>query len=176
VCPAGSVSGSVLGRCAVCGAYERAAGTACQCVEGYVRDATTRQCAAEPSPGDPDASVAAPAPGGPLGGECSMSNACAPGLLCDIHDTGLCVAGPAGLGMTCGATADCAGTEATYCESFSTRTCQIQGCRETSGRCPGDMACCDFSIIGVSLCVPSDALTEGQCPAPGQLVPRQDAP
>jgi hypothetical protein len=80
-----------------------------------------------------------------------------------------------GLGRACSSASDCAATEATYCEAFRTRTCQVQGCQELLGRCPGDFACCDFAILGTSLCVASDALEAGQCPAPGQLVPRQVA-
>jgi hypothetical protein len=75
--------------------------------------------------------------------------------------------------MACAAAEDCASSEATYCELFSSRTCQIQGCAERAGVCPGDLACCAYQILGTSLCIPADRLEAGQCPAPGQLIERQ---
>jgi len=107
---------------------------------------------------------------------CTSSRDCPSGELCDRHDSERCVAAPSGLGAACGGGDDCAGTEATFCETFSTRTCQVQGCAARAGVCPGDLLCCDFAIIGTSLCVPLDAAPDGACPAPGQLVMRNPSP
>jgi hypothetical protein len=97
---------------------------------------------------------------------------CADDELCDVHDTQQCLPKPDGLGQGCASDADCAGTMATYCEIFSSSTCQVEGCADEDGVCPGDMACCDFAILGRSLCIPADRLEMGQCPVPGELVER----
>jgi hypothetical protein len=167
VCPAGSVP--VAGRCQPCAEHELASGSACVCEEGYVRDAT-RRCALVSASPTPDAGGG----GGELvGAACTSSTGCAAGALCDVYGSGRCEPAPAGLGMACSAAEDCASSEATYCELFSSRTCQIQGCAGRAGSCPGDLACCDYSILGTSLCIPADRLESGQCPAPGQLIERQ---
>lgn len=110
------------------------------------------------------------------GCECSSSSGCPTGELCDTFGSGRCVTAPAGLGSTCGSPADCAGGEATFCETFTTRTCQVQGCKELSGVCPGDFLCCDFAILSTSLCIPPATAPGGQCPAPGALVLRSGSP
>jgi hypothetical protein len=80
---------------------------------------------------------------------------------------------PDGLGQSCASNADCAGTAATYCDVFATLTCVIEGCKEQSGVCPGDMTCCDYAILSRSLCVPASALTNDDCPAPGRRIDRE---
>lgn len=104
--------------------------------------------------------------------KCTSSTECAEGELCDVHETGQCQPAPGGLGSDCSSADDCAGTEATYCELFSTRTCQIEGCKELDGVCPGDMVCCEYAVLSNSLCVTADSLMDGQCPAPGTRVER----
>lgn len=80
---------------------------------------------------------------------------------------------PDGLGQSCASDADCAGTAATYCDVFATLTCVIEGCKEQSGVCPGDMVCCDYAILSRSLCVPASALSNEECPAPGVRIDRE---
>lgn len=104
--------------------------------------------------------------------KCTSSTECAEGELCDVHDRGQCQPAPEGLGSDCSSADDCAGTEATYCELFSTRTCQIEGCKELDGVCPGDMVCCEYAVLSNSLCVTADSLMDGECPAPGTRVER----
>jgi len=106
---------------------------------------------------------------------CTSSRGCPAGELCDVYGSERCVAAPSGLGATCSSAADCAGGEATFCDSFSTHACQVQGCAARAGVCPGDLLCCDYAIIGTSLCVPLDAAPDGGCPAPGQLVARSSS-
>ena len=107
---------------------------------------------------------------------CTSSRGCPPGELCDRYGSQHCVAAPSGLGAPCSGAADCAGSEANFCESFSSRTCQVQGCAARAGVCPGDLLCCDYAVISTSLCIPSDAAPDGGCPAPGQLVMRSSSP
>lgn len=141
---------------------------ACVCPEGL--ELRAGQCV----PRQPVASTSSCGPGEAC--ECEASSNCPTGELCDRYGSGRCTPAPAGLGSTCGSAADCASGEATFCETFSTRTCQVQGCKELGGVCPGDFLCCDFSILSTSLCVPPDTAPGGQCPAPGSLIARGGAP
>lgn len=147
---------------------ERAANGACVCPEGQELQAGKCMPVAVGSTENPSC-----APG--EGCECESSSNCPPGELCDRHGSGRCAPAPAGLGSSCTSAADCASGEATFCETFSTRTCQVQGCKELAGVCPGDFLCCDFAVLATSLCIPPDT-AQGQCPAPGALVARGASP
>ncbi len=182
VCPDDSIV--VDGECRRCGSHEEPRDNACVCEEGYARsddgDCAPEAPAAEGCAGgdcDEGASNSeAGATDAELGGaECSSSAECEDDELCDVYSSRACVPWPDGYGSPCSSDDDCAGTEAEYCELFSSQTCQIDGCKELNGTCPGDLACCDFAILGRSLCIPMDQLQDGACPAPGQLVERGGA-
>jgi hypothetical protein len=165
VCPNGQVPTD--SGCERCGENERAAGGQCVCEQGFSRTSATSSCELvtdEPACTGSDC---------PAEGECASSANCAAPMLCDLYGTGQCVDPPSGLGESCASDADCAGTDATYCELYSSLTCVIQGCKEDGGRCPGDMQCCDFAILSRSLCVGIEALNDGACPAPGVNVERE---
>jgi hypothetical protein len=68
---------------------------------------------------------------------------------------------PTGIGTPCSSHADCASFDATYCESFQSHQCLIEGCAVSPDDCPTDYECCDLSSFGLenTLCVP-----DGQCP------------
>lgn len=104
--------------------------------------------------------------------ECQSSPDCPHGELCDTFGSGRCAPAPSGLGNACSASADCAGGEATFCDLFASRTCQVQGCLELAGVCPGDYICCNYAILSTSLCIPANSAPDGACPAPGQRVMR----
>jgi len=165
-CPAGSIV--VGGACAPCAEHERSEGNQCVCESGYARAAGAAECVlagpAEPAPSSSDAEG------------CSSSAECAAGLLCDVYGSRECVAAPNGLGTACAMASDCAATEATFCDTFASRTCQVQGCDELGGVCPGDMVCCRYAILSTSLCIDTAHAPGGQCPAPGERVTRSDAP
>lgn len=148
---------------------QRAEGGACVCPEGL--QLLEGQCVPLQEAGSNTAASCALGEGC----ECESSSSCPTGELCDRYGSGRCAAAPAGLGSTCASAADCASGEATYCETFSSRTCQVQGCKELGGVCPGDFLCCHFAILSNSLCIPPDT-AGGQCPAPGTLVVRGAAP
>jgi len=153
--------------CAPCGEHERAAGGQCVCEDGYSRSSAGARC--EPVTDDPGCTGS----DCPAEGECESSADCPSPLLCDRYDTGACVDPPAGLGESCSSDADCAGTDATFCEVYSSLTCVVEGCKEEGGRCPGDMQCCDFAVLSRSLCVGVEALNDGACPTPGVNVERK---
>jgi hypothetical protein len=167
----------VAGQCTPCDAHSHPSGQSCVCDRGFEQVGGRGACVAEADP--PAQSLDASTPGAdsapPLSNTCSASIECSAGQLCDVHGSKTCVASPDGLGISCKASADCAATEATYCDTFSTHTCQLQGCKDQAGVCAGDLTCCDYAILGTSLCVPPESLQAGECPAPGQLIPREDA-
>jgi hypothetical protein len=193
ICPEDQVLQS--GACRGCGNHARAVAGSCVCDRGYAKEPNGTACvestpaadavaadagatdggapAADPSETLPDDRVVCD--GGPCT-SCESSADCAPGELCDLFGEQRCVPAPDGLGTPCSAAADCSQTSATYCELFSSRTCQIEGCKELSGVCPGDLVCCDYAILGTSLCIPSSEAPAGECPAPGSAVPRESSP
>lgn len=168
------------GKCVACGKDERAESGACVCKLGFERSSSGVCRESMPDAGTSggadagvrcDAATCASSPAAVA--NCESSAECADDELCDVHETAQCVSKPDGLGQSCSSDEDCADTEATYCEIFSSSTCQIEGCSERGGVCPGDMACCDFAVLARSLCIPASRLESGSCPAPGELVERQ---
>ena len=156
-CPEGTL---LSGRsCVTCGTHEVASSQGCVCEDGYVKSATTDDCEPEPScTGDCP---------------CASTGDCGSLELCDVYESGQCIPAPDGLGQDCNDSSDCAGTSATYCEAFSSHTCQVEGCGDNNGVCPGDMACCDYAVLGRSLCIPAAELSDAACPAPGVLIERE---
>jgi hypothetical protein len=61
----------------------------------------------------------------------------------------------------CTSEADCAGTEATYCDIFVSRSCLVQGCSLDPDNCFEGWECCDLSAFGIPmpLCLPLGACT-----------------
>ncbi|HKO51129.1 MAG TPA: hypothetical protein VJV79_25645 [Polyangiaceae bacterium] len=93
---------------------------------------------------------------------CASPEECKDGYACDASVTpSVCRRPPAGLGMSCTADVDCAGTEATYCDTFQSHSCLVQGCSLTPDNCFVGWECCDLSSFGVPqpLCIPQGACT-----------------
>ena len=133
ICPEGAVL--VGSECQMCGEHEVAGSTGCDCEEGYTRAEPTAACA-------PDAGSGA----GGAGGESSSG-----------PDSG---GPPDGLGMSCESHADCAGTEAEFCDTFSTNTCLVKDCNVEADDCYEGFECCDLQPLGFPvLCVAT-----GECP------------
>lgn len=53
-----------------------------------------------------------------------------------------------GLGASCVSSADCAETDATFCDTYESHTCIVAGCSLDNGACPRGTMCCDFSQYG----------------------------
>lgn len=116
--------------CVECGPHEEVVGNSCVCEDGYVKN----------DAGDCEEAGGAGGAGGDSGTD---------------GGGGL----PMGLGMSCSSNDDCADTEATFCDTFMSHTCQVQGCSLDPNDCYEGAACCDFSAYGLgTLCVP------GGCP------------
>jgi len=93
---------------------------------------------------------------------CASSDDCTDGYACDLAVTpSVCRKPPTGLGKSCTSEADCAGTEATYCDTFVTHTCLVQGCSLAPDNCFVGTECCDLSSFGIAqpLCVAAGACT-----------------
>jgi hypothetical protein len=73
----------------------------------------------------------------------------------------VCRRPPVGLNKSCTSNDDCAGTEATYCDTFVAHACIVQGCSVTPNNCFSGYQCCDLTTFGVPqpICVPT-----GACP------------
>ncbi len=85
---------------------------------------------------------------------------CEEGYACNQRESEFfCERAPIGQGETCASDGDCAGGEATYCETMLIEQCLVRGCSE--GTCFPGWECCDLSSLGFddTLCVP-----EGRCP------------
>jgi hypothetical protein len=92
--------------------------------------------------------------------DCTASDECESGYACNTAgNPSFCQRPPIGLGQACAGPADCAGTEATWCDTFMTHQCVVQGCSVALQDCFGDGVCCDLSRFGVPapLCVPPGA-------------------
>jgi hypothetical protein len=177
VCPPGAVAVDG-GTCMSCGANEEAEGGVCKCKPGTTRNAQgvceldATGAGADCAPGasscaNPAAPHCAAAPAGGGKGYCTSKGCkshaeCQAGWSCTTWEAEpYCRRPPTGLGKTCGAPADCAGLDASYCESFQAKTCMVSGCTVSPDNCGVGLACCDLSKLGlpITLCVPP-----GSCP------------
>lgn len=156
--------------CVFCGEHEVATETSCDCEPGFSRPATGAPCseAGLGSECNPDDSMCmAPydhcEPAGDSGycttTGCSSTDDCESGYAC--NQDSVCQRPPDGLNKPCTSPDDCAGTEATFCDSFMTQSCQVQGCSLDPDDCFTGYQCCDLSSFGLPepLCVPT-----GACP------------
>ncbi len=164
VCPPDSVYSA--SGCVACKEHELPSASGCVCEQGYARSTPDAACVAVPqglgASCDPAASLcAAPydhceagASGGYCTSACTSSDQCSGGYACNAQS--VCQRPPAGLGQSCESPDDCAGTEATFCDTFQTHACQVQGCRLDPNDCFAGFECCDLSAFGLPqpLCVP----------------------
>jgi hypothetical protein len=169
VCPEGTAYSPT--GCVTCGEHEVASAAGCSCKDGYSRASAEAPCTETPSglgaECDPDApDCAAPYDHcEPTSGTgyctttgCTTNDDCTGGYACNA--AAVCQRPPIGLGQACASADDCAGTEATFCDSFMTHSCQVEGCRLDTNDCFPGNECCDFSAFGLlqPLCAP-----EGTC-------------
>ena len=154
--------------CQPCGAHEVPGATGCVCEAGYVKPEggvcelapmglgtaceTSAQCT--------DAAYGQCVNGsdgkGYCTNACTSPEDCTGGYACD---GAVCRKPPEGLGKSCTSDAECAGTEATYCDTFQSHSCLVQGCSLAPDNCFTGWECCDLSAFGVlqPLCIPQGA-------------------
>ena len=169
--------------CQACGANEVGSNDGCQCAAGFGRSNPTQPCAAAAALGqtcaaDADCTDAAfpfcasssdtrycTLP------DCTASTDCINNYSCNTRGPRtFCERPPTGVGQSCRTSADCAGLEASYCESTLSHACLKDACKSDPSICPGDWVCCDIALIGESLCLPPTQVLSGQCPGGGVLV------
>lgn len=177
VCKAGYGRADAAAPCNACGENEVTGATgACECATGFSRASAGAPCT--PAPAGLDAAcdtATTPCPdatynhchavSGTAGyctsQGCTSSADCAGGHMCDLTVTpSYCRRPPVGAGKPCASDADCAGTEATYCNTAVTQKCQVQGCTLSPNNCFTGTVCCDFTAYGVAQ---YQCVAEGSC-------------
>jgi len=159
--------------CVPCGADEVPGATGCVCKPGYSKQDAAAAC--EPTPmglgtacdastpcTDPEFMHCEGADGHAYctNTGCASSADCTGGYACDVSVTpSVCRRPPLGLSMSCSSQADCAGTEATFCDTFMSHTCLVQGCSLAPDDCFAGWQCCDFGLPQ-PLCVPQGACSQ----------------
>ncbi|MDF3067761.1 MAG: hypothetical protein K0R38_3362 [Polyangiaceae bacterium] len=174
------------GECVRCGANETGSADGCVCVEGFSRANAESACEAGAVLGEPceiDADCGegydhcALEPGAEAGyctaSGCSTEADCPTDYGCNTRPSPTyCERPPQGLGTPCTSGDDCAGFEASYCETVSAQACLVNDCAPDPDKCHGDWVCCDIGLLSQSLCIPPSELEDGNCPVGGKLVPR----
>ena len=169
VCDAGAIA--VDGRCQPCPDGEIVAGAVCACAPGTVRDPATKACVVPPTGQGAACAAATPCEtaedprctaDGYCSRDCSVSADCVGGYACDLAaEVPYCVRPPSGQQQPCASNADCAGLEASYCETTVGHVCLVPGCAVGGDDCFIGWSCCDLTgFLGTTLCLP-----EGQCPS-----------
>lgn len=166
---------STSGPCEACPPGEVQVDQACACPPGAERDPITASCAQSglgaACTADPDCIDASyptcrldAAPGYCTRQDCATDADCGEPFACDASGTpSYCRRPPLGQGAACTSSDDCAGTEATYCDTFASNLCLVEGCTPGGSDCFIGWSCCDLSSLGLNrqLCV-----TAGSCPVP----------
>lgn len=175
VCAPNSVL--VENACVPCGDNEVAGPTGCVCAPGFNKPAGAAACLASSealglacdTAGAPctDPTYSHCETAGGTSGYCTKQSCTGPadcegGYACDTSvSPSVCRRPPVGAGASCATDADCAGTEATYCDAFMSQTCMVQGCTVDPNNCFAGTECCDLSAYGVPqpLCIPEGGCT-----------------
>jgi hypothetical protein len=163
--------------CIACGDHQVAANDACGCEDGYTLVGGTCQlvplalgmsCTADKDCTDAKYNRCHVVAGGGsycTNTGCADNTGCDGGFGCNTStDLAYCEQPPSGAGKSCATDADCAGTDATYCENHNSHVCYVEGCSLTANDCFPGKDCCDltgpsFGTIKKQICVDS-----GTCP------------
>jgi hypothetical protein len=88
---------------------------------------------------------------------------CTGGYACDsVATPSYCARPPDGAGKSCASDADCAGTEATWCDTFQSHVCYVEGCALDGNDCPGK-ECCDLAVASGGLLKKTICVDSGTC-------------
>ena len=141
VCKGNTIAGTTdegTQGCVPCGEHEIASNDVCACEEGYQKPTPDAACTIVPNAlglaceSDEDCSDATygtchlldDGSGYCTNVGCSSQSECTGGYACDTMAVPTyCVRPPAGAGQSCADDAGCAGTEATWCDTFVTHVC-----------------------------------------------------
>lgn len=94
---------------------------------------------------------------------CTGASDCVGGYGCNTTGaTSYCQQPPSGQGMACTKAADCAGTEATYCETFNAHTCFVECSADPNG-CFAGYECCDLGPLSGGIIKNKICVVSGSC-------------
>jgi hypothetical protein len=177
LCVCDEHSAATADGCVPCAAHEVPGATGCECETGYARPSPNKPCTKAETSGtggttssggqtgtNSDAGTTSSAgEGGTTGGEtssCDSDDDCTDGDVCNTKlSPSVCVKRPEGLGKACTGNADCAGTEATFCDMIVTKACAVEGCSLDPDNCLPGYTCCDLSGFGI----PTTLCSFGAC-------------
>lgn len=163
--------------CVACLENEVADNDACSCAEGYKRPAPGAACAIVPEAlgaactKDADCTDATYATCHLVGDGtgyctntgCTANEECSAGYACEMaEDPAYCKRPPVGEGMKCGSDADCASTEATFCEYVQTKICFVE-CTLGGNDCFPGKECCDLTASSLGLYKRQICVDSGSC-------------
>lgn len=154
-------------RCRPCPADEVAISGVCGCAAGTAKNNDNvcvtvaglgDSCSNAPC-GDASYPVCAPESAGKTAETCTKACAsdadCGASYTCATWEPEPYCREFGGNGKPCTTSADCAGTDATFCDTYFTHSCIVAGCSLDAGGCPRGNVCCDFSGFGFgNLCAP----------------------
>jgi hypothetical protein len=179
VCTGNTIAGTEADGspgCVACAEHEVSNNDTCSCEEGYERPTPDAPCLSVPDAlGLPcntdqectDATYDTCHLQDDGSGYCTnvgcQQGECTGGYACDTVATPTyCARPPDGAGKPCGSDEDCAGTEATWCETFNTHVCYVEGCALDGNDCPGK-ECCDLAIRSGGLVTKTICVDFGTC-------------
>lgn len=162
--------------CVPCAEHEVALNDSCSCADGYTRPSAGAACSDFPpalgtvcteDKDCPDATYgscrALDGGTGYCTNLCSDGTGCAGGYACDVAaTTPYCKRPPIGAGQACTSDAECAGTEATFCEYFQTQVCYVE-CKLGGNDCFPGKECCDLTASSVGLYKTQICVDAGSC-------------
>ena len=145
-------------RCTPCAADQVVIAGACGCAAGSAENADGvceritglgDACASASDCTNPAYAYCAPGVAGPTcTSTCTDDTGCADAYTCATWEPQPYCREFVGLGASCTSSADCAGTDATFCDTYQSHTCIVGGCSVDESACPRGTLCCDFSQYG----------------------------
>jgi hypothetical protein len=160
--------------CVPCGEHEVATQAGCACETGYGRPTPTDSCSPLPEgiglecstdaqcvdPAYPHCQASVGGTGYCTTQNCSEGAACNGGYSCNaVGSPTFCQRPPVAAGRPCATDADCAGTDALFCDTVVSFTCLVRDCLTSAEGCFPGFECCDLTSFGI----PAVCLAVGLC-------------
>jgi hypothetical protein len=173
VCATGYARATAADACVLCGEHAVASPSGCTCESGFGRSSPLEPCAellvagagadcasdAEcVNPAYPHCQLRASGSGYCTNTGCATDTECADDFRCVTSSSpAVCKLPPEGEGRPCMTPGDCAGSEATFCDSFMTFSCLVQNCSLDPNDCFPGTECCDVGFGLPPICIPTGA-------------------
>jgi hypothetical protein len=161
--------------CELCPENEQEVDGVCECVDGYSRPVEGQACAPAVEGGLGTRCSASQPCTDPIFGTCQAGGSagdyctrrgctgddeCGTGFACNLlAEPSFCQRAPSGLGLMCSSQDDCAGSDASFCDTFISNACLVPNCSLEAPDCFAGWECCDISSVPIpgipkSVCVP----------------------